>query len=111
MGVEELLKEKREDILKVAASHGACNIRVFGSVARGEANESSDIDLLVDMEPDRSLLDVAALLADLSSRVNSESVIRKARGMPGNPAPESMYTTVSRGSVFRSSSGPKESST
>jgi uncharacterized protein len=65
MEVSELLKEKREDILKIAASHGARNVRVFGSVARGEADESSDIDLLVDMEPDRSLLDMAALFADL----------------------------------------------
>ncbi|MGO9122208.1 MAG: nucleotidyltransferase family protein [Desulfomonilaceae bacterium] len=65
MEVEELLKEKREEILKIAARHGAHNIRVFGSVARGEADESSDIDLLVDMESDRSLLDVTAFVADI----------------------------------------------
>jgi len=65
MGVEDLLKEKREEVLDIAAKHGARNIRVFGSVARGEAHESSDIDLLVDMEPDRSLLDVTTFLADV----------------------------------------------
>jgi uncharacterized protein len=65
MEVQKLLEEKREDILKIAASHGAFHVRVFGSVARGEADESSDIDLLVDMEPERSLLDLAALLTDL----------------------------------------------
>jgi uncharacterized protein len=65
MGIDELLKEKREEILKIAASHGAYNVRVFGSVARGEADDSSDIDLLVDMEPDRSLLDVAAFMVDV----------------------------------------------
>jgi predicted nucleotidyltransferase len=65
MDITTILREKREEILKIAASHGARNIRVFGSVARGEADESSDIDLLVDMEADRSLLDVAALVADL----------------------------------------------
>lgn len=65
MRVQDRLKEKREEILRVAASHGASNVRIFGSVAREEADETSDIDFLVDMESDRSLLDVAALLADL----------------------------------------------
>ncbi|MBM4328625.1 MAG: nucleotidyltransferase family protein [Deltaproteobacteria bacterium] len=65
MNVLDLLKEKREEILRIAATHGARNVRVFGSVARGEADESSDIDFLVDMEPDRSLLDLSALLVDL----------------------------------------------
>ena len=60
MSGEQLLKEKREEILRLAAKHGARNVRVFGSVARGEADEQSDIDLLVDMEPGRSLLDHAA---------------------------------------------------
>lgn len=48
MHLDELLKEKREAILQVAARHGAQNVRVFGSAARGEAGEQSDIDLLVD---------------------------------------------------------------
>lgn len=45
---EDLLREKREEILRVAEKHGARNVRVFGSVAHGEATETSDIDLLVD---------------------------------------------------------------
>lgn len=65
MEINELLEEKREEILRIAASHGARNVRVFGSVARGDAEESSDIDLLVDMEPGRSLLDRGELIADL----------------------------------------------
>ena len=65
MDVNELLKEKREAILEIAAQHGARNVRVFGSVARGEANEQSDIDFLVDLEPGRSLLDLRGLLTDL----------------------------------------------
>src|SRR5438094_938166 len=65
MSLEELLKAKREDILRVAAEYGAYNVRVFGSVARGEADSESDIDLLVNMEPDRSLLDLGGLLMDL----------------------------------------------
>ena len=65
MDVRELLKAKREDILRVAARHGARNVRVFGSIARGEADERSDVDLLVGFEPGRSLLDHAALWLEL----------------------------------------------
>jgi len=65
MHVNELLKEKREAILQVAARHGARNVRVFGSVARGEADEQSDIDFLADLVPGRSLLDLGGLLMDL----------------------------------------------
>jgi len=65
MPLDELLQAKREDILQTARKYGAYNVRVFGSVARGEADEKSDIDLLVDMEKGRSLLDLAGLLIDL----------------------------------------------
>ena len=65
MNLERLLKEKREEILRIAADHGARNVRVFGSVVRGETDAQSDIDLLVEFEPDRSLLDHAALWLDL----------------------------------------------
>ncbi len=65
MALEELLKEKRDEILRIAAKHGARNVRVFGSLVRGEAGAQSDIDLLVEFEPGRSLLDQAALTLDL----------------------------------------------
>ncbi len=65
MTLEQLLKEKREEIMRIAQRYGARNLRVFGSVARGEANESSDLDLLVAWEPGRSLLDHAGLVQDL----------------------------------------------
>lgn len=65
MNPEALLKGKREEILRIATRHGARNVRVFGSVARGEAGEQSDIDLRVEFEPGRSLLDHAALVVDL----------------------------------------------
>lgn len=61
MMIEQQLKEKRQEILRLAAEHGALNVRVFGSVARGEADETSDIDLLVSFQPGRSLLDHAGL--------------------------------------------------
>ena len=60
-----LRSERREEILRLAEQRGARNLRVFGSVARGEAKEGSDLDLLVEWEPDRSLLDHAALVQDL----------------------------------------------
>ena len=65
MGADELIKAKRADILRLAAQHGARNVRVFGSVARGEARPDSDIDVLVDFEPGRTLLDRIGLMQDL----------------------------------------------
>jgi predicted nucleotidyltransferase len=65
VGIQDLLKEKRDEILRIASLHGARNVRVFGSVARGDVDESSDIDILVDMEPGRSLLDLGGLWSDL----------------------------------------------
>lgn len=62
-----LRDEKRAEILQLAARHGAKNIRVFGSVARGEAKESSDLDLLVEWESGRSLLDHVRLVQDLEA--------------------------------------------
>jgi len=59
------LRRRRDEILATAASHGIHNVRVFGSVARGQATAASDIDFLVDLGRDRSLLDLAGLLVDL----------------------------------------------
>jgi hypothetical protein len=65
MTLDETLKSKREEILRLASRHGASNVRVFGSLARGEADERSDVDLLVDLEPGRNLLDLGGFLMDL----------------------------------------------
>lgn len=59
------LQQKRSEIIQIAARRGAHNLRLFGSVARGDDRVGSDIDLLVDMEPDRSLLDIVGLGQDL----------------------------------------------
>jgi predicted nucleotidyltransferase len=59
------LRERRQEILAVAARHGAYNVRVFGSVARGDASDGSDVDLLVDLEAGRSLIDLGGLFMDL----------------------------------------------
>jgi len=61
----DLIQKKRSRILAIAGRHGATNLRIFGSVARGEAGPESDLDLLVDLEPGRSLLDHIALIQDL----------------------------------------------
>jgi len=61
----DVIQEKRTRILVVAGRYGATNLRVFGSVVRGEAGPESDLDLLVEMEPGRSLLDHIALIHDL----------------------------------------------
>jgi predicted nucleotidyltransferase len=61
----EPLQSNREAILRLAAAHGARNVRVFGSMARGTATPESDIDLLVDMEPGRSQLDLVAMWQEL----------------------------------------------
>ena len=63
-GIDKL-KPFTETIRAIAHRHGAYNLRVFGSFARGEAREDSDLDLLVEMEPTRSLLDTVALVQDL----------------------------------------------
>jgi uncharacterized protein len=59
------LREMRQEIIRVAAARGARNERVFGSVARNEAQAASDVDFLVDMEPGRSALDLSELILDL----------------------------------------------
>jgi len=81
MKLDELLRTKRNEILSIAARHGACNVRVFGSVARGEADERSDIDFLVEMEEGRSLLDVGGLLMELRALLGREVDVVTERGL------------------------------
>jgi predicted nucleotidyltransferase len=65
MGIAEIIQDKKEQILAIAAKYGASNVRVFGSVANGTADQNSDIDFLVDLEKGRSLFDLGGLLMDL----------------------------------------------
>ena len=81
MGIEDLLGHKRGEILRLAAQHGASNIRVFGSVARGEADAQSDVDFLVDMERGRSLLDLGGLLMDLQELLGRPVDVVTERGL------------------------------
>ncbi len=81
MGIEEILLPFREEILKIAAKYGAYNIRVFGSVARGEARHNSDVDFLVEMETGRNLLDRIGLKQDLEELLGRSVDIAKTSNL------------------------------
>jgi hypothetical protein len=81
MAVEDLLKAKREEILRVCAKYGAYNVRVFGSVARSEADEQSDIDFLVELEPGRTLFDLGGLQYDLEHLLGCRVDVVTERGL------------------------------
>jgi predicted nucleotidyltransferase len=80
MRIEEL-RARRADILRLASLYGATNVRIFGSVARGEADERSDVDFLVDMGRGRSLLDLGGLLADLGELLHHPVDVVTERGL------------------------------
>jgi predicted nucleotidyltransferase len=75
------LMESRQAILNAAARRGAHNIRVFGSVARGDARPDSDLDLLVDLDPGRNLLDLGGLLMDLQELLNCRVDVVTEKGL------------------------------
>ena len=81
MDIRKLLEEKREEILRICAKYGARNVRVFGSVARGEADDTSDIDLLVELEPGRSLLDLGGLQYELERVLGHRVDVVTERGL------------------------------
>ena len=81
MRYEQLVKEKREEILRIASRHGARDVRVFGSVARGEADRESDIDFLVELEAGRSLLDLGGMQMELESLLDCRVDVVTVRGL------------------------------
>jgi predicted nucleotidyltransferase len=81
MTLEALLKAKRDEILRICAKYGARNVRVFGSVARGDADEHSDIDLLVEFDTERSLLDHAGLWLELQELLGVKVDVVSERGL------------------------------
>jgi len=81
MAEKKLLEEKREEILRICAKYGARNVRVFGSLARGEEGEDSDLDLLVEFEPGRSLLDHAGLVVELEELLGCKVDIVTEKGL------------------------------
>lgn len=77
----DILKQNRTEILALAASHGASSIRVFGSVARGQEKEDSDVDFLIKMEKGRSLFDMAKLQLDLENLLHKKIDIVSENGI------------------------------
>ena len=84
MYLNDLLREKREDILQLAKEHGASNVRIFGSIARNEADSESDIDLLVKLENGCSLLDLIGLWMDLEELLQHKVDVISEGGLKGN---------------------------
>ncbi len=81
MSLQQILQEKRQEILEIAAKHGAYNVRIFGSAARGEADEASDIDILVELEEGRSLFDLGGMLMDLENLLACQVDLVTVRGL------------------------------
>ena len=81
MDIVEFLKTKRDEILSIAAKYGAHNVRIFGSVARGEAGSESDLDVLVELEPGRSLMDHAGLILDLQELLGCQVDVVTEKGL------------------------------
>jgi len=73
MSAAQLLRSRRDDLLRVARLHRASNLRIFGSAARGEDRADSDIDLLVDFDPDATLLDLIALQSDIETLLGRQA--------------------------------------
>ncbi len=81
MTLQELRTSKRDEILRLAAKYGARNVRVFGSLARNENDERSDVDFLVDLEPGRSLFDLGGLLVALQELLGAEVDVVTEKGL------------------------------
>lgn len=81
MGIRQIISSHREQILELANKYGASDVRVFGSVAKGTADERSDIDFLVDLAPGRSLLDLGGLLYELQHLLGRPVDVITAAGL------------------------------
>ena len=81
MHIKQAVEENREEIRRIAARHGAHNVRVFGSVARGDAGPESDVDLLIDAEPVTSSWFPAGLILDLEDLLGRRVQVITARGL------------------------------
>ncbi|MBL8156305.1 MAG: nucleotidyltransferase domain-containing protein [Anaerolineae bacterium] len=72
MGIREVLGAKRTAVLRLIEQYGGSNVRVFGSVARGEVGPDSDVDLLISFPPDRSIFDLVGLWLDLKDLIGRD---------------------------------------
>lgn len=81
MALRDLVTEKRDEILRISMVHGASNVRIFGSIVRGKDRAESDVDFLVDLEKDRSLLDLGGLLVELQQLLGRHVDIVTEKGL------------------------------
>jgi uncharacterized protein len=81
MALEPLLQQKRQEVLRIAGKYGARRVRVFGSLARGEADSRSDVDFLVELDPGRSLLDLGGLQFELEALLGRSVDVVTERGL------------------------------
>ncbi len=81
MEIRQILETKREEILRIANSHHVCNLRVFGSIARGDGDEKSDIDFLVELNPGCGLLEHAALVRELEQLLGRKVDVVSDKGL------------------------------
>jgi len=79
--MKAITTKQREAIKRVAANYGAHNVRLFGSVARREAHSDSDVDVLVDLEPDRSLFDLGGLMMELQELLGCKVDVVTEQGL------------------------------
>ncbi len=81
MITSETIRQKRDEILEIASWYGARDVRIVGSVARGDVTEESDLDLIVRFEPGRSLFDHGGLIVDLEELLGVKVDVISERGM------------------------------
>ena len=105
MNLREMVAMRRDEIIKVAAQHGARNGRLFGSVVRGEADERSDVDFLVDMESGRSLLDLGGLLMDLKDVLGRDVDVVTEKGLNPRIRDRVLREAVALRGILESESG------
>ena len=102
------LRQRRAEIERITESHGARNIRIFGSVARGDAVPGSDVDFLVDFDPDRSVLDLSALILDpVQAALGCEVDVKRPAGtvalLSASGGKPSVSTASARGATSNTS--------
>ncbi len=94
MNTRNILKEKRSQILKIAERYGTKNVRVFGSVARGDSTSASDVDFLVDLEPGRNLFDLGGFLYEVQELLGCPVDVVTEKGLREHVRPSVLKEAV-----------------
>lgn len=95
LGIEDVIGQKRDAVLRLASEHGAYNVRVFGSVARGEARPDSDVDFLVDFREGVTIFDMIGLWQDLTELLGREVDLSTEKGLKKWVKPHALKDAVS----------------